>query len=219
MSDATAAASSCIFVVDDDARFRAAVTRMLKASGFTVEAFASASELLERLRSEAVPAGCVLADLDMPGLDGLELQAALAASPEPLPVVFLTGKGDVPSSVRAMRQGAEDFLTKLAPQEELLAAVRRALARDAHERGQRVRLRTLKERFARLTPREHEVLGHVLTGALNKQIAADLGIDERSVKRHRTSFMGKLKVESVVALADLARAAGWRHGAEGGADG
>ncbi len=205
MSDTTAT----VFVVDDDDRFRTAVSRLLTASGHGVEAFPSATELLARLRSGAVPAGCVLADLDMPEVNGLELQTALAASPDPLPVVFLTGKGDVPSSVHAMRQGAEDFLSKLAPREELLAAIRRALDRDTVERAQRNRLRALRERFARLTPREHEVLGHVLRGRLNKQIAADLGIDERSVKRHRTSFMAKLGIHSVVRLAEMVHAAGY----------
>lgn len=201
-------ASAIVFVVDDDAAFRSAVARMLKASGHAVEVFASASELLARLRSGPAPAGCVLADLDMPGINGLELQTLLAASSHPLPVVFLTGKGDVPSSVRAMRQGAEDFLTKLAPREDLLAAIRRALDRDIAESAQRAKLRSLRELFARLTPREHEVLVHVLKGELNKQIAADLGIDERSVKRHRTSFMAKLGVDSVARLVELAHSAG-----------
>lgn len=202
-------AAAIVFVVDDDARFRAAVTRLLMASGHTVEAFASAPELLARLRSSQPSAGCVLADLDMPEVNGLELQRALADNPHPLPVVFLTGKGDVPSSVRAMRQGAEDFLAKIAPREELLAAIHRALERDVIERAQRARLHDARERFARLTPREHEVLAHVLQGALNKQIAADLGIDERSVKRHRTSFMAKLGVDSVARLVELAHSAGY----------
>lgn len=202
-------AAAIVFVVDDDARFRVAITRLLKASGHRVEAFASASELLARLGSGSVPAGCVLADLDMPEIDGLELQTALVASRDPLPVVFLTGKGDVPTSVRAMRQGAEDFLTKLAPREELLSAISRALERNGIERAHRAKLRVLHESFARLTPREREVLAHVLQGALNKQIAADLGIDERSVKRHRTSFMAKLGVDSVARLVDLAHSAGY----------
>lgn len=205
MSDA----NTVVFVVDDDAGFRTSLVRMLTACGHAVEGFASAVELLARLRSDAVPAGCVLADLDMPGINGLELQETLATSRDPLPVVFLTGKGDIPSSVLAMRHGAEDFLTKLAPREKLLAAIDRALKRDVDERTKRGRQRDLQERFAQLTPREHEVLAHVLQGALNKQIAADLGIDERSVKRHRTSFMAKLGVDSVARLAELAHSAGY----------
>ena len=125
-----------------------------------------------------------------------------------MPVVFLTGHGDIPTSVRAMRQGAEDFLTKLAPKADLLAAVKRALARDALARAQRARLRELRAPFDALTPRDREVLAHVLTGQLNKQIAGDLGIDERSVKRHRTSIMTKLQVQSVAELTHLVHEAG-----------
>lgn len=203
------AVTDIVYVVDDDSRFRSAVTRLLIASGFSVESFASAVDLLARLRSSPAAAGCVLADLDMPGMNGLELQAALASGPDPLPVVFLTGKGDIPTTVRAMRQGAEDFLAKVGADDELLAAIRRAFDRNAAERMQRAQLRSLKERFDRLTPREHEVLGYVLQGALNKQIAAALGIDERSVKRHRTHFMAKLGIESVVHLTELVHCAGY----------
>ena len=144
----------------------------------------------------------------MPELSGLDLQQLLAQADDPMPVVFLTGHGDIPTSVRAMRQGAEDFLTKRAPQADLLAAVKRALARDALSREQRARLRELRAPFVTLTPREHEVLAHVLTGQMNKQIAADLGIDERSVKRHRTSLMTKLQVQSVAELTHLVDEAG-----------
>jgi len=152
--------------------------------------------------------GCVVADLQMPGMTGIELQEALAKSENPLPIVFLSGHADIPTSVKAIRHGAEDFLTKHAPKEELLAAIRRALARDAHEREARDRRRELYLRFEKLTPREHDVLLHVLSGRLNKQIAAELGINERSVKRHRTSLMAKLEVRSVAQLARLAVAAG-----------
>jgi two-component system, LuxR family, response regulator FixJ len=200
-----------IRVVDDDPSFLAAVGRLLRASGFVVKTFTSAAEFLERPEWE-VP-GCVLVDLQMPGLGGLELQAALANGRHTMPVIFLTGHGDIPTTVQAMRQGAEDFLTKRAPKEKLLAAVRRALARDARERADRSRLEALRERFAALTPREREVLAQVLAGQLNKQIAADLGIDERSVKRHRTSLMIKLKVQSVAELTRLVQDAGlWTAG-------
>jgi FixJ family two-component response regulator len=191
-----------VFVVDDDAAFLAGVERLLRALGYAVASFASASEFLAQRAPCA--AGCVVADLDMPGMDGLALQAALAGSDAPLPVVFLTGRGDIPSTVRAMRSGAEDFLTKTAPKEALIDAIERALRRDAHERRDRVRRHELQARFERLSPREREVLMHVLRGRLNKQIAADLGIDERSVKRHRTSLMAKLEVRSVAELARLA---------------
>jgi len=198
-------------VVDDDASFLKGVARMLRASGFAVETFASAAEFLARPESD-VP-GCVLVDLQMPGLSGLDLQEALAKAGRPMPVVFLSGHGDVPTTVRAMRRGAEDFLTKRAPKEELLDAVKRALARDARERAERARVEALRAPFAALTSREREVLAHVLTGQLNKQIAGDLGIDERSVKRHRTSIMTKLQVQSVAELTRLVQEAGlWRDG-------
>ena len=202
--------SPTIFIVDDDASFLTAVGRMLHASGFVVKAFSSGAEFLAQPELD-VP-GCVLADLQMPGLSGLELQEALAKAGHGLPVVFLSGHGDIPSTVHAMRRGAEDFLTKRAPKEQLLDAVKRALARDAREREQRARLRELRARFDALTPREHEVLAHVLTGQLNKQIAGDLGIDERSVKRHRTSIMAKLRVQSVAGLTHLVHEAGLASG-------
>ena len=195
-----------VYVVDDDQSFLTSIARLFRASGFLVEAFSSSADFLAQ-RTTDTP-GCVVADLQMPGLSGIELQAALAKTHHPLPVIFLTGQGDIPSSVTAMRRGAEDFLTKLAPKDELLAAVRRAIERDERERRERVHRRELQERFNTLTPREHEVLTHVLSGRLNKQIAADLGIDERSVKRRRASVMSKLQVQSVAELFHLAHEAG-----------
>jgi len=191
-----------VFVVDDDPSHLASMGRLLRASGLQAQAFSSAADFLERRPMEAP--GCVVADLQMPGMTGIELQEALAKSDNPLPIVFLTGHGDIPTSVKAMRHGAEDFLTKQAPGDELLAAIRRALTRDARDREARDQRRELNLRFQRLTPREREVLQHVLRGRLNKQIAADLDIDERSVKRHRTSVMAKLEVRSVAQLARLA---------------
>lgn len=152
--------------------------------------------------------GCVLADLQMPGLNGLELQEALMKSDNPLPVVFLSAQGDIPTTVQAMRLGAEDFLIKLSPQEKLLDAVSRALARGAQERKQRKRLRELRERFAALTPRELEVLEHVVRGRMNKQIADALGINERTVKLHRTNLTRALQVQSVAELTRLVGEAG-----------
>jgi two-component system response regulator FixJ len=144
----------------------------------------------------------------MPGMDGLKLQEALARTANPLPMVFLTGQGDIPASVSAMRGGAEDFLTKRAPRDEVLAAIERALERGAQERQQRGRLQDLRHRFEDLSERELEVLGHVVQGKMNKEIAADLNINERTVKLHRTNITRKLKVQSVVELTRLADEAG-----------
>jgi FixJ family two-component response regulator len=191
-----------VYVVDDDPSHLNSISRLLRALGIAVRSFSSAADFLLH-RSTEVP-GCVVADLQMPGMNGIELQEELARSENPLPVVFLTGHGDIPSSVKAMRGGAEDFLTKGAPKEELITAIGRALARDTRERAARDLHRELQRRFAQLTRREHEVLAHVLRGRLNKQIAADLRIDERSVKRHRTSLMAKLQARSVAQLAQLA---------------
>lgn len=198
MSDPT----QTVFVVDDDPSVLASVERLLRASGYAVVSFSSASDFLAQRPPQAK--GCVVADLQMPGMDGLAMQEALAQSAAPMPVVFWSGRGDIPASVRAMRNGAEDFLSKTAPKEDLFAAIERALARDDLERVERARTSELRARFARLTPRENEVLAHVLRGKLNKQIAASLGIDERSVKRHRTSLMRKLSVSSVVDLTRIA---------------
>jgi FixJ family two-component response regulator len=144
----------------------------------------------------------------MPGCDGLELQAALAQSANPLPVIFLSAQGDIPTTVRAIRHGAEDFLTKLSPKEDLLDAVKRALARNASERKQRERRNDLRARFEQLSPRELEVLGHVVRGKLNKQIADELGINLRTVKLHRTNLTRRLQVQSVAELTSLAAEAG-----------
>jgi two-component system, LuxR family, response regulator FixJ len=198
--------SGTVFVVDDDASFLRSVSRLLRAAGYSVQAFESAEAFLGQLVPEM--SGCVLMDLRMPGLNGLELQEVLAKSADPLPVVFLSAQGDIPTTVQAMRRGAEDFLTKLSPKEKLLDAVRRALARGARERKERRRLEELRERFDALTPRELEVLEHVVRGKLNKQIAGDLGINERTVKLHRTNLTRRLQVQSVAELTRLVEAAG-----------
>jgi FixJ family two-component response regulator len=192
---------SIVCIVDDDVSFLRALARMLRASGFVVKTFASASEFLARPELD-VP-GCVLVDLQMPGLSGLDLQEALAKEGHRLPVIFLSGQGDIPTTVKVMRRGAEDFLTKLAPKDELIDAVKRALARDAKERAERARLESLRAPFAALTPRELEVLKHVVQGRLNKQIAYDLGIHERTVKLHRTAITTKLGVHSTAELTKL----------------
>ena len=194
------------FIVDDDRSFLKSVTRLLSAVGYTVWAFQSAEELLAELKPDMT--GCIVADLQMPGMDGLKLQEALGKSTNPLPIIFLTGQGDIPASVSAMRGGAEDFLMKRAPKEELLAAIERALEREALERKQRGRLQELRQRFGELSERELEVLSHVVQGKMNKEIAADLDINERTVKLHRTSITRKLKVQSTVELGRLTDEAG-----------
>ena len=195
-----------VYVVDDDESFLTAISRLLRANGFSVRTFSSAHEFLTQRDTETP--GCVLADLRMPGMNGLDLQSALAQSANPLPMLFLTGQGDIPSSVRAMREGAEDFLEKRAPKETLLDAVTRALGRDSRERAARERRRELRARFDMLTERELEVLSHVVRGQLNKQIAGDLGLHERTVKLHRTAITTKLKVHSVAELTRLTHDAG-----------
>jgi two-component system, LuxR family, response regulator FixJ len=199
--------SPTIFIVDDDASFRNAVSRLMRAGGYGVQTFASATEFLQSARSD-VP-GCVLLDLQMPGPSGLDLQRALVRSENPLPIVFLTGQGDIPTSVDAMRAGADDFLTKPVKKEVLFPAIKRALARDAQDREQRSRRRELRARFDTLTPREREVLAHVLRGQLNKQIAGDLDASERTIKAHRANLMAKLRVQSVAELAHLAHESGF----------
>ena len=198
--------SGTVYIVDDDMPFLRSLSRLLRAVGYTVETFPSAQEFLDRLTPELN--GCVVSDLQMPELDGMALQAALKETENPLPVVFLTGQGDIPTTVRAIQGGAEDFLTKLAPKEKLLAAVERALERNTQERLQRSRQRELRGQFKELSEREMEVLSHVVRGKMNKEIADDLGINLRTVKLHRTNVTRKLKVQSVAELTRLADEAG-----------
>ena len=203
-------ATGVVYVVDDDASFRKAVTRMLTAAGLSVRSYASGTELLAHLSGDAAAeeSGCVLADLCMPGLDGLQLQEACTEAGVALPFVFLTGHGDVPSAVSAMRHGAVDFLDKCSPQRVLLTSLERALERDTSARAARVRRGQLRQRFAALTVREREVLEHVVHGRMNKQIAAALGIHERTVKLHRNAITTKIGVRSVAELTTLTREIG-----------
>ncbi len=206
MTSAPANPAGTVFIVDDDASFLRSVSRLLSAVGYTVQTFESAQEFLNRLNPEM--SGCVVADLQMPGINGLELQKALKLSANPLPVIFLTGQGDIPTTVMAMRGGAVDYLVKRAPKEELLAAVQQAFERGAKERHQRDHLRGLRSRFDQLSQRELEVLERVVLGWMNKQIAADLNIIERTVKLHRTNLTRKLGVQSVAELTRLVDEAG-----------
>lgn len=202
-----------VHLVDDDPSFLAATTRLLEAREFAVRAFATAQELLAQVSEET--RGCVVADLRMPGASGLDLQNALARACPGLPIVFLTGAGDIASSVRAMRYGAEDFLEKRCPEAQLVEAVHRGLERNVRNRAERDRMQALRANFDTLSVREREVLTHVLRGRMNKQIAAALGIHERTVKLHRTAITTKLNVHSAVELTRLAQAAGLLDDAAG----
>jgi RNA polymerase sigma factor (sigma-70 family) len=199
-------APQTVFVVDDDLSFLKGITRMLRAAGYSAEGFTSAKEFLTQGRLET--AGCIVVDLLMPEMDGLGLQSLIAQSENPLPLVFLSGSGDFPACVDVMRKGAEDFVLKTAPKEELFAAIERALERNSRERKERTFNQKLQAYFDQLTPREQEILSHVLRGRPNKETAWDLGIDERSVKRHRTNLMRKLNVRSVAELVHSAIKAG-----------
>lgn len=195
-----------IYIVDDDVSFLKSISRFLRASGYLVQTFESAENFIKQLAPEM--SGCVLSDMQMPGLNGLELQAALARSANPLPVVFISAQLDLPKTVRAMRSGAEDFITKHSSKEELLDAIRRALERGAQERKDRERLKKIRERFDQLSERELEVLEQVVRGGMNKQISANLGIAMRTVKLHRTNLTRKLQVQSAPELTRLAEEAG-----------
>jgi FixJ family two-component response regulator len=195
-----------VFVVDDDPSVRRGVQRLLRSAGLTAEAFASAADFLERYDRYA--AGCVILDLAMPGFDGLQMQQALADRGSVLPIIFLSGHGDVPTSVHAMKRGAVDFLTKPVSDDELLAAVRNAIERCEALYGTREEIEDIRRRVATLTPREREVLTHLLSGRLNKQIAADLGTVEYTIKVHRARVMQKMQVRTLAALVRLAERAG-----------
>ncbi len=187
-----------MFVVDDDASVRGALARLLHSAGYQTETFASAEGFLAESRFDAP--GCIILDVRMPGLNGLELQQTLAAADRQLPIVFITGHGDVPMSVRAMKAGAEDFLPKPFDDEELLKAVAQALNRSQREQNERTEVAEIRRRLSSLTPREREVLCHVVAGQLNKQIAADLNIAEKTIKVHRARVMEKMGASSLAGL-------------------
>src|SRR6185503_20718724 len=190
-----------VFVVDDDPIVLRALERMLRANDIPVETFASPSAFLERPFYDGI--GCLLLDLRMPGLSGLDVQSEMSRKRIPLPIVFLSAQGDVPSTARAMREGAIDFLEKPIDEGQLLAAIDRARLMSAAQREQRDRERDAEERLARLTKREREVCDLVAAGMLNKQIAYELGMSEKTVKVHRGRLTRKLDVTSVAALVRL----------------
>jgi len=191
-----------VFVVDDDPLVRESLQDLLNSAGFTVRMFGSASEFIGSQRPD-VPA-CLILDVELPDLSGLDLQAELVKSGTEIPIVFLTGRGDIPMSVRAMKAGAVEFLTKPFRKEPLCDAVRVALARDGEGRKQRAEILELRNRLETLTPRERQVLALVVTGLLNKQIAGELGTTDMTVKAHRGRVMRKMGAGS---LADLVRMA------------
>jgi len=195
-----------VYVVDDDPDVLKALERLFDSVGFAVAGFPSPESFLERV-DRAVP-GCIVLDLAMPGLNGLELQRVLESRGVALPIVFLTGHGDVASSVRAMKRGAADFLTKPVDDDVLIAAVRDALARDRAQRAIRAERARAAECLATLTAREREVLALIVAGRLNKQIAAELGTVEKTIKFHRANLMRKLGVRTLADLVKLAQAAG-----------
>jgi FixJ family two-component response regulator len=195
-----------IFLVDDDKGVLKALARMLATKGFEVQAFSSATEFLAR-HDRSLP-GCAIFDVSMPDLDGIELQKALQERGTERPVIFITGVGDIPMSVQAMKAGAIDFLTKPVKSQQLLAAIALAAEKEKQEIASRFELATINERLSRLTAREREVLTHVIAGRLNKQIAADLGTAEQTIKLHRGRMMHKLGVRAVADLVRIAERAG-----------
>lgn len=190
-----------VHVVDDDRAFRTAIGRLLSAAGYEPYLYGSAAEYLEADVTRG-PA-CVILDLRMPGPSGLDLQGALARRQHPHPVIFLSGHGDIPSTVRAMRAGALDFLTKPVPTPTLIDAITRALARDVEHHRELTHLADIKQRYGTLTPRERQVMAGVIAGKLNKQICFALNAAERTVKTHRARVMEKMRVRSVAELVRL----------------
>ena len=195
--------SPIVYVVDDDASFRKAVSRLLRTAGLEVEALASAREFLEHPMADRP--SCLVLDVRMPGPSGMDLQATLEEAQREIPIVFMTGHGDVSTSVRAMKGGAVDFLEKPFRAPELLACVQRGLARSKQSRVERAERAAIERRFATLTSRERDVLWLVVTGLLNKQIAGELGIAEKTVKIHRGQVMQKMEAGSVAELVPMAQ--------------
>jgi FixJ family two-component response regulator len=196
--------SPVVHVVDDDELIRKGTARLLAAAGLDARTYASAREFLDIIASDTSTSGCVILDVQLPDQTGLELQVALAKRAVPLPIVFVTGHGQIPDTVQAIQRGAVDFLTKPVDGHVLLAAVSRALAQDAASRAGRARQQAVRSRYERLTTREREVFVHLIGGQLNKQVAADLEITERTIKMHRASIFQKLEVNSTAELARLA---------------
>jgi FixJ family two-component response regulator len=197
-----------IYVVDDDSSVRKALVRLLRTVGLDVESFDSAQAFLERVLHDRP--SCLVLDVRLPGPSGLDLQTALGQADRRIPIVFLSGHGDVPMTARAMKAGAVDFLPKPWNEQDLLDAIQRALARSRAERAERAERTAIQHRVDRLTPREREVLALVVSGKLNKQIAAELGASEKTIKVHRGRVMQKMQVGSVAELVRLTERIGLR---------
>lgn len=195
-----------VFIVDDDAGVLKALSRLLRAKGYDVRSYTSPQEFLAH--HDATVPGCAVLDVAMPGLDGLELQQALTSGGSDRPIIFITGKGDIPTSVRAMKAGAVDFLTKPVSDQDLLGAITRAEEQDTKAREVYAEFALIEAKMTTLTPREREVLTHVVAGRLNKQIACDLGTVEKTIKVHRSRMMKKLGVRTVADLVRMAEKAG-----------
>lgn len=196
-----------VFVVDDDESVRTALKRLLKSAGHKVITFFSAEEFFDHDHRFDV-SGCLVLDIRLPGLSGLELQDQMAAAGINIPIIFITGHGNVPASVRAMKAGAVDFLEKPFDDLALLDAIHRAIAKDTRAKQAQAKIREINQRVASLTPREQEVFTLVVTGMLNKQIAFELGITESTIKVHRAQVMQKMSAESFADLVRLAEKAG-----------
>jgi len=191
-----------VFVVDDDAATRASLENLIRSVGLSVHAFESGQEFLRVKRAERP--GCLVLDVRLKGLSGLDLQKRMATAGVEIPIIFISGHGDIPMTVQAMKAGAVEFLTKPFRDQELLDAIYQALERDRNAREQRARVGELQSRYESLTPREREVMARVVAGLLNKQIAGELGTSEATVKIHRHQVMEKMAADS---LADLVRIA------------
>jgi FixJ family two-component response regulator len=196
-----------VFVVDDDASVRRSLSRLLKSDGYQVEVFASASEFLSSTSRNISPA-CLVLDMSMPGLTGIDLQEHLAALKSLLPIIFITGHGDIPTSVRAMKGGAVDFLPKPFDDSDLLAAVAKAIERNVQDSLVFAEIQNIQERFQTLTAREREVMALIVTGKLNKQVADELGTTEKTIKVHRARVLDKMQVQSLAELVVLAHKLG-----------
>jgi FixJ family two-component response regulator len=195
-----------VFVIDDDPSVRKSLARLLKSLGFDAETFASAELFLARKHYDGV--GCIVLDVRMPGLSGMDLQDELSRADYSMPIIFITGHGNIPMSVQAMKRGAVDFLPKPFDDEELVQAVKKAIEKDRIAKAERAEVHDILRRIEQLTPREHDVLHCVVAGMLNKQIALTLGIAEKTVKVHRGRVMEKLGVDSVAELVRLAEKGG-----------